>query len=51
MLYKLLKVRYLKFKFADNKNINLEAALVQSIPNLNRHEIVFIDEIQINNRK
>ena len=51
MSYKWLKFRHPKTQFSENKRLYIEAALAQCILNSTRHEIIFIDEFQINIRK
>ena len=51
MSYKWLKFRHPKTQFSENKRLYIEAALAQCILSITGHEIIFIDEFQINNRK
>ena len=51
MSYKWLKFRHPKTQFSKNKRLYIEAALTQCILSSTRHEIIFIDEFQINKRK
>ena len=51
MTYKWLKSRHPKSQSSENRRLYIEAALVQCILSSTAHEIIFIDEFQINNRK
>ena len=51
MSYKWLKFRHLKTQYSKNKRLYIEAALAQCILSSSGHEIIFIDEFKINNRK
>ena len=51
MSYKWLKFRHPKTQFSENKRLYIEAALTQCILNSTGHDIIFIDEFQINIRK
>ena len=51
MSYKILKFRHPKTQFSKNKRLYIKASLAQCILSSTRHEIIFIDEFQINKRK
>ena len=51
MTYKWLKSRHPKSQSFENRRLYIEAALVQYILRSTGHEIIFIDEFQIKNRK
>ena len=51
MSYKWLKFRHPKTQFSKNKRLYIEAVLAQCILSSTGHEIIFIDEFQINNIK
>ena len=51
MSYKWLKFRHPKTQLSENKRLYIEAELVECILSSTGHEIIFIDEFQINNRK
>ena len=51
MSYKWLKFRHPKTQFSENKRLYIEAVLAQCILSSTGHEIIFIDEFQINNIK
>ena len=51
MSYKLLKNRHPKVFCSENRRLYFEAALIQSILEEYKYEIIFIDEFQISNKK
>ena len=51
MSYKWLKFRHPKTQYSENKRLYIKSALAQCILCSTGHEIIFIDEFQINNRK